>query len=221
MKRDLNPLMDALGHQFRHPELLEQALTHRSFGTAHNQRLEFLGDAILGAIISEELYRQQPNADEGSLSRMRSSLIRGETLSKLARNKKLMDYLRLGPGERSPGDSSLADTVEAIIAAIYLDSDRNTCRDCVISWYHEIIDDFSQIRAVKDAKTALQEWLQHKKLPLPQYDLLDTSTENPKRFTVICTVAKLSYRSEGVGSSRRKAEQIAAKHFLEQLREDN
>ncbi len=223
MSQALKPLMQALGHAFDNLTLLQQALTHRSFSSQHNERLEFLGDSILGFIISSELYRLHPQAKEGSLSRIRSLLVNKETLAKLSHDKKITAYLRLGPGEKKNevalSDTMLADTMEAIIGAIYLDSNIENCRHCVINWYQQTIGDIATLTPIKDAKTALQERLQAKNKALPQYTISEHGQKNSPCFTAICTVNGLPYRGKGMANSRRKAEQIAASNYLEQLNE--
>ena len=169
----LTALAQRLGYSFKNPQLLESALTHRSVGVDNNERLEFLGDAVLGFIIAHELYRRHPHAHEGDLSRLRASLVNGDILAQMAIDLGVSDYLKLGVGERKSGGkkrcSILSDALEAIVGAIYMDSDMTTCRDCVLHWYGETIDDLSQLTPIKDAKSELQEWLQARKLPLPDY----------------------------------------------------
>lgn len=217
----LAALEQTLGYTFRARALLQRALTHRSLSGANNERLEFLGDAILSAIMAEALYQQFPNAREGKLSRLRSSLVNGETLARIARTLTLSDHVRLGSGEQKSGgqfrESILSDALEAVIGAVYLDSDFNQTRQVVLTWYHACYDDLSAVEPTKDAKSRLQEWLQAKKYPLPTYDASVSGEAHQQVFAVRCTVAGLSIETEGVSSSRRKAEQIAAEKFLEQL----
>lgn len=223
MSDTLQQLSTELGHTFKNPELLIQALTHRSFDKNHNERLEFLGDATLGFIISSELFQQHKRAKEGSLSQMRASLVRRETLADLARKKGILNHLHLGPGEKKRfdelNDSILADAMEAIIGAIYLDAGIDTCRQCVINWYNEMIARISQMEAIKDSKTQLQEWLQAHRYPLPSYKTTQIGKDNSPIFKTICTVEKLPHQTEGRGNTRRKAEQLAASRYLEQLHE--
>lgn len=223
MSDTLQQLSHALGHTFKNPELLIQALTHRSFDKNHNERLEFLGDATLGFIISSELFQTHQRAKEGNLSQMRASLVKRETLADLARKKGILNHLRLGPGEKKYldelNDSILADAMEAIIGAIYLDAGFDTCRQCVINWYNEMIARISQMEAIKDNKTQLQEWLQAHRHSLPCYETVRIGKDNAPIFKTTCTVEKLPYQSEGTGNSRRKAEQLAASRYLEQLHE--
>lgn len=216
-------MTDRIRHRFRTPGLLEQALTHRSAGAPHNERLEFLGDALVNLIVAEALYAHWPRADEGALTRARAELVRESALAPIARTLDLGARLTLGPGEMKSGghrrDSILADALEAVVAAIYLDSDFPTCRDVVLPWFQDAIDALPPPHKVgKDAKTRLQEWLQGRQKPLPVYALLaETGEEHAKNFHVSCTLAQPVLVTEGVGSSRRAAEQIAAEAALERL----
>jgi len=210
------------GHRFADPALLKQALTHRSAGAPHNERLEFLGDALLGLIIAEALYARWPRADEGALTRARALLVRKPALVLLARRLNLGKYLTLGPGEMKPGghrrDSILADTVEAIIAAIYLDGGYAACREAVLPWFNDALDHLEPNKIVKDAKTRLQEWLQARHHPRPEYTLLsETGNAHARQFHVQCSIQVLDARAEARGPSRRDAEQLAAQAVLERL----
>lgn len=216
---------DRIGHRFTRPELLQQALTHRSAGAPHNERLEFLGDALVNLIVAEALYVHWPRADEGALTRARAELVRESALAPIARALELGERLTLGPGEMKSGghrrDSILADALEALVAAIYLDSDFPTCRDVVLPWFQAAIDALPPPHKVgKDAKTRLQEWLQARQKPLPVYLLLaETGEDHAKSFQVSCTLVQPPIAAEGVGSSRRAAEQAAAESVLERLQE--
>lgn len=206
-------------YTFRDAALLEQALTHRSAGTPHNERLEFLGDAILGALIAEALYGRWPTADEGTLTRARAELVRESSLAAIARELDLGARLVLGPGEMKSGghrrDSILSDALEAVIAAVYLDSDLDTCRRIVLPLFERPIVALSSGRVAKDAKTRLQEWLQARQQPLPHYELLgESGEEHAKIFLVRCSVAEAGLAAEGQGSSRRAAEQQAAEAVI-------
>lgn len=211
------------GHRFADVGLLERALTHRSAASRHNERLEFLGDALLNLFVAEALYMHWPLADEGALTRARAELVRESTLADIARQMALGERIVLGPGELKSGghrrDSILADTLEALIAAIYLDSDFSTCRAAVLPWFERIIATLPPPHRVgKDAKTRLQEWLQARQRPLPQYALLaETGEDHAKRFLVRCTLADAHLQAEGEAGSRRAAEQIAAEAMLAQL----
>ena len=218
--------MRTLGYTFKNSELLQQALTHRSAGQRNNERLEFLGDSILNLIISQQLFHQFEYATEGELTRLRSQLVKGVTLAKIALDLKLDDFLLLGLGEKLSGghrrESILADTLEAIIAAIYLDSqmDIESVRNCILSWYASRLDKLSLKELVKDPKTILQEWLQAHKQSLPIYTLTKTEGKaHEQTFHIQCEVADLSISVKGVAQSRRIAEQIAAQRVLVLLEE--
>ena len=213
----------ALGHRFRRPELLEQALRHRSAGTPHNERLEFLGDALVNLFMAEALYTQWPKVDEGALTRARAELVRESSLARIARDLELGARLTLGPGEMKSGghrrDSILADAVEALVAAIYLDSDFETCRAAVLPWFEKAMAALPPPNKVgKDAKTRLQEWLQGRQKPLPVYTLIsEEGEEHARTFRVSCTLAQPEIVAEGEGSSRRAAEQLAAEAALARI----
>jgi ribonuclease-3 len=202
--------------------LLEQALTHRSRGRRNNERLEFLGDAVLGYVISEELYRRFPQADEGQLSRLRVSLVKGVSLARLARDLDLGARLRLGTGETSGGGrhraSILADTLEALIGAIALDRGIEAAREAVHRVFAERLATLHIDAAQKDPKTRLQEYLQARRRDLPEYEELQvTGAEHARRFTVRCRLADEGREAEGEGSSRRAAEQAAAERILTEI----
>lgn len=222
-KQKLQQLAKRLGHKFRHIELLDHALCHRSVGASNNERLEFLGDAVLGLLVSVDLYCRYQDATEGDLSRMRSSLVNGETLAQIAHDFHLGEYLHLGQGERKSGGeqrtSILADAMEAIIGAIYMDAGLEVASNRVLAWYGEMVEDLSNLKVVKDAKSQLQERLQFQKMPLPTYAVSKSGKAHELTFTVVCRVKGLPYETSGTSSSRRKAEQIAAELFLERLNE--
>jgi ribonuclease-3 len=210
-----------LGYRFVDEALLELALTHRSAGRPNNERLEFLGDALVNLVVAEMLFDTRPRADEGELSRLRAQLVSEPALAERARDLQLGDALRLGSGELKSGgfrrDSILADAFEALVAAIYRDGGFTACRE----WLHGV---FAGPLAVvgppqKDPKTRLQEWLQARGLPLPHYELLaEHGEEHARRFDVACMVEQpQAARFEGHGGSRRAAEQIAAEAALEML----
>jgi ribonuclease-3 len=223
MQVSLTPLQRKLGYQFQQLELLEQALTHRSCKGKHNERLEFLGDAILSFVIAEALYQNFPKTREGDLTRMRASLVKGVTLAEIAKELSLAEFLRLGPGELKSGgfrrESILADAVEAVLGAIYLDGGESACKERILAWFGSrltVIEPGVQ----KDSKTKLQEYLQGRKLALPTYEVIDIQGEaHDQTFTVKCTVAGLQPFIAS-GSSRRKAEQDCANLILEQLSHD-
>lgn len=218
-----SPLVKRIGHGFQRPELLELALTHRSYsGKQNNERLEFLGDSLLNFIIGEALFERFPHAREGQLSRLRASLVKGTTLTKIAQTLELGPFLLLGPGELKTGgsrrDSILADSVEAIIGAIYLDGGMEACKARVLEWFGARLQTLSLDDTVKDNKTRLQEWLQGQKLPLPAYNILDVSgSSHSQSFVVECVVTDAGLRFEGKGHSRRQAEQMAAGLMLTAL----
>ncbi|ABE56045.1 RNAse III [Shewanella denitrificans OS217] len=218
--KNLARLSRTLGYEFTNQELLVQALTHRSAANKHNERLEFLGDSILSIVISDALYHQFPKATEGDLSRMRATLVKGETLTLIAKEFKLGDYLFLGPGELKSGgfrrESILADAVEAIIGAVYLDANMQACETLLLSWYKVRLDEIKPGINQKDPKTILQEYLQGYKKPLPDYQVVQVDGEaHDQTFTVECRIQDLDEVVTGVGSSRRKAEQLAAAQILE------
>lgn len=223
-KKDLQQrLLRRLGYQFDNFNLFKQALTHRSASGPHNERLEFLGDAILGMVIAEALFTKFPKTDEGKLSRLRSNMVKGKTLSVIAQEIELGDCLYLGEGEMKTGGyrrgSILADAFEALLGAIYLDSDFATIKNLILKLYQSRLDDISLDTVVKDPKTRLQEWLQSRKAELPDYELIKVSGDaHQQHFEVICKVEyKGNYVTEGEGASRRNAEQMAAEKMLNQL----
>ncbi|MEE5089700.1 ribonuclease III [Xanthomonas euvesicatoria] len=213
---------DPIGHAFADLALLAQALRHRSAGTPHNERLEFLGDGIVNLLIAEALYQRWPKADEGALTRARAELVREGALAVIGRTLNLGERLTLGPGELKSGghrrDSILADAVEAIVAAIYLDCGFERCRAVVLPWFEASLAALPVGKAEKDPKTRLQEWLQARQLPLPTYVLISESgDEHAKQFHVACILEQPVARAEGQGTSRRLAEQQAATLVIAQL----
>jgi len=219
---DLARLQRALGHQFDDQELLSTALTHCSAVGQNNERLEFLGDSILNHIIAEALYQRFPSATEGEMSRMRASLVKGDTLAEVAMELQLGDDLRLGIGERKSGgyrrSSILADALEAVAGAILLDSGVDQCRRCVLAWFSPRLQELSFGAADKDPKTRLQEYLQGRNNPLPKYELVSVQgDDHDQQFHVACRLSKPHLVVEGSGASRRKAEQNAASSALERL----
>lgn len=211
-----------IGYEFKDPTLLELALTHRSCGKRNNERLEFLGDSIVNFVIADALYARFPAAREGQLSRLRARMVKGETLAEIARELKLGDYLRLGSGELKSGgfrrDSILADATEAVMGAIYLDSDLECCRGFILRWFQARLDELDLNESLKDSKTRLQEHLQSRRLALPEYELVDVEGEaHSQTFHIRCHVTGLPAPTEGVGSSRRQAEQEAARQALVEL----
>lgn len=222
MSLSLTSLEQKLDYQFHQQEFLSQALTHRSFGPTNNERLEFLGDAILNFVIADALYQQFPTAQEGQLSRLRAHLVRGQTLAEIAREKSLGDYLVLGTGElRSGGfnrDSILSDALEAIMGAIYVDSDLDTARKKILTWFNSRFALLSLENTQKDFKTRLQEFLQARQAALPEYLVTEITGKTPHQvITVECRSELLKNAVMGKGGNRRIAEQEAAAHALQLL----
>ena len=211
------------GHAFRDAGLLEQALTHRSAGSPHNERLEFLGDALVNLIVAESLYLAWPRADEGALTRARAELVRESALAVIARDLAVGERLVLGPGEMKTGghrrDSILADAVEALVAAIHLDAGFETCKTVVLQWFAPLLAALPPPHKVgKDPKTRLQEWLQARQRNLPVYALVEeTGDDHARVFKVSCTLAEPPLNTMGEGSSRRAAEQQAAEAALQEI----
>lgn len=220
MSLPVDALCKALGYRFRRPELLVEALTHRSAPGRNNERLEFLGDSVLNCVIAAELYRLHPQANEGDLSRLRASLVKEDTLARLARGLALGEYLHLGSGELKSGGfrraSILADALEAVFGGVWQDSDFETCRRLILRLYRDQLTAMPPVQDLKDPKTRLQERLQAEQRPLPMYHVLEISGEaHAQSFKVECVLDTL--RTVAVGSSRRKAEQEAARQALERL----
>jgi ribonuclease-3 len=211
-----------LGHRFADARLLEQALTHRSRGADNYERLEFLGDGVLGCAVADELYARFPQLSEGKLTRLRASLVREEALCEVAKTLGVGEFLRLGEGELAAGPearpSILADAVEALLGAVFLDAGYDAARKIVLGAFAPLIDRLDPERPAKDAKTRLQEILQAKHRKLPQYSVVSVHGEAHKQsFEVECYVSELSLRVTGTGTSRQRAEQQAAKAMLEKL----
>jgi len=219
---DIERLKAALGHHFERPELLEEAVTHRSAPGTNNERLEFLGDAILNFVIASELFERRPQESEGILSRLRASLVNRASLANLARELELGRYLRLGSGELKSGgqrrDSILADALEAVFGAVYLDGGYEAAKRLILRLYDECLQNLPAATELKDPKTRLQEYLQATRQTLPTYSVLEISGKaHDQSFRVRCHVAENEQSTEGVGGSRRQAEQRAAEAMLEVL----
>jgi len=217
-------LQQKIQYDFVNLELLITALTHSSASSENNERLEYLGDAILNAIIAELLFNKFPKSREGELSRWRASLVSGEALAQLARQFDLGKYLKLGPGEINTGGadrkSILSCAIEAIIGAIYLDSDYSSIKKVIQIWYQDLLESLNELEKHKDSKTKLQEFLQAKHLELPNYAISEITGEAHQRnFKVTCKV--LNFTTEAAGSSRRQAEQVAAELMLNKLKKSN
>lgn len=211
-----------LGYEFGDPALLQQALRHRSAGSPHNERMEFLGDALLGAIIAETLWQRMPRSDEGELTRVRSSVVRESTLADVARSLGLGDVLLLGGGELKSGgrrrDSILADSLEAVIAAIYLDGGWQACCVHVREMFDTVIERAVAARSDKDSKTLLQEWLQSRQRPLPEYELVDTTgPDHEREFSVCCRLTDSPHSAQATAGSRKLAETEAARRLCVML----
>ena len=206
-------------YRFRDPGLLEKALTHRSAGQGNYERLEFLGDSVLDLVVAEHLLELHPKAPEGDLSRMRSRLVRGESLKDMASRLDLGQYVRLGSGERKSGGrrraSILGDALEALLGAIYLDGGYERCKNVILQLIQPAVASLPDIEELKDAKTRLQEFLQARGRPLPLYALVhESGADHDKEFTVQCALEDSDDVSSATGSSRRKAEQAAAEALL-------
>lgn len=215
-----------LQYRFRDPELLRQAFTHRSASKQNNERLEFLGDSFLNLAVARQLYDRHPSVPEGDLSRLRSALVRGATLTELGQEFDLAPQIILGPGEHSSGggrrDSILANSVEAVIGAVLLDGGFEAADACVKHLFSSRLEHLPDAGSLKDAKSKLQEWLQGRSLSLPVYTVESISGEPHRQFfVVVCEVVETSARAEGQGPSRRQAEQNAAERMLFLLNSDD
>ena len=218
----MDKLQKNISYRFKNIELLKQALTHRSVGKNNNERLEFLGDSILGCIISGELYQRFPSINEGQLSRLRTNLVKGQTLAKIAKAINLSETLVLGQGELKSGgfrrESIQADAFEAVLGAIFLDSDYLTVRSVVLKLYKDLLNDTSPEDSLKDFKTKLQELLQKKGLSLPQYELIKTKGQDHDAiFYVRCIISEYDLEVEREAKSIKIAEQACAEFLLERL----
>jgi len=216
--------LPGIPYRFSDPFLLNEALTHRSHSSSNYERLEFLGDSILNFVIADRLFELRPDDNEGSLSRLRSRVVRGETLARVARRLKLGDHLRMGEGELKSGgylrDSILADALEAILGAIYLDAGFDTAARVIRDIFESVVVDLPDAETLKDPKTRLQEWLQGRGRPLPVYELVrEEGAEHAKKFHVSCRLDDAALSATCTGTSRRKAEQAAADHLLALCRE--
>ena len=217
---DVTLLQNRLGHSFKDTALLQQALTHRSHSSLHNERLEFLGDSILNCVVASLLFDRYSKIDEGDLSRLRANLVKQQSLYEIAQRMELYQFLRLGEGELKSGGfrrpSILADTLEALFGAIFLDAGFDVARDVIRALYIPILDTVDPKTLGKDAKTLLQEYLQGKKIALPQYNVVAThGAAHNQEFEIECLVPKLDIQVFGAGGSRRAGEQAAAKRALE------
>src|SRR6478735_1257782 len=209
------PLRLKLDYTFRRPDLLRQALTHRSYGTPHNERMEFVGDAVLNCVVGATLYERFPTLPEGDLSRVRAGLVNGDTLARVARQLGIGHEILLGEGAMKSGGadraSILADALEAVFGAVYLDGGFDAASRVIVTCYAEVLRNGDPGALGKDPKTRLQEWLQARRWPVPEYAVTATSGDpHEQRFTVECRIPKLAIVTSGEGSNRRAAEQAAA-----------
>jgi ribonuclease-3 len=223
VRRSLDELYKILGYSFHNEELLRQALTHRSVRSRNNERLEFLGDSILNFVIAAHVYERYSEAPEGDLSRIRASLVNKDTLAKLGQKLQLGDFLALGAGELKSGgyrrQSILADAVEAIFGAVYLDSNISRCARFILKHYEGLLSEPVDVKFLKDPKTQLQEYLQSRQRDLPVYEMLEASGKpHAQTFKVRCSVAGMDETTVGTGKSRRRAEQEAASAMLALLK---
>ncbi|WP_119343582.1 ribonuclease III [Facilibium subflavum] len=222
MLQNLSSLYRLIGYQFKDESLANQALTHRSKNKKHNERLEFLGDAILSMIIAEKLYHQFPNEDEGNLSLLRMYLVRGKTLTDMAQHFKLGEYMVFGIGELKSGGHKrarlLEDAFEALIGAIYLDSDLDTVKRCILNWYQDKLKNLSVEEHTKDPKSRLQEYLQGTIQMKPVYQVTNIEgDDHDQTFCVEVSLGSLDQTYQGKGKSRKAAEHQAAKTALDHV----
>lgn len=223
MTNGLDELQQRLQHQFKDPALLDRALTHRSFSPEHNERLEFLGDSVLSLAVSDMLYDRLSSLPEGELSRIRANLVKQDTLHQLAVDLGLPDRVHLGEGEvRSGGNkrpSILADALEAVIGAVYLDAGFTAAQTLVHRLFHAVEITPEMQASAKDAKTELQEWLQGRRMKLPIYRVIGTlGLAHKQTFDVECEIEEFSLMERGIGNSRRAGEQAAAAAVLQKLK---
>ena len=222
--KPLLALQERIGYTFKNTSLLQQAMTHRSFGAQHYERLEYLGDAVINVIVSDLLYQALPDLPEGQLSRIRSNLVKQDSLHGLALKLGLSHCLRLGEGEAKSGGakrpSILADSLEALLGAVYLDAGYDTAQRIAKTWLEDIRVDMNMSQTAKDAKTELQEWLQARKMPLAIYTVIGTvGAAHEQTFDVECYVPSLKKTERGIGSTRRAGEQAAAQAILDTMKE--
>jgi ribonuclease-3 len=224
--RDQIEEIPGIPYRFRQTELLEQALSHRSLGQHNNERLEFLGDSVLNFVVTTRLFELRPDIDEGGLSRLRSRVVRGDTLAQTAARLQLGEFIKLGEGELKSGgfkrNSILADALEAVFGAIYLDGGIGPCVDVIRHLFDPIIVALPGAEELKDPKTRLQEKLQGDGMPLPEYVVEEESgPPHKKRFVVRCSSPAAGFSVSGTGRSRRKAEQDAARLAIELLAQNS
>lgn len=224
LPKSLLALQERIGYTFEKPALLQQAMTHRSFSSEHYERLEYLGDAVVNLVVSDLLYQALPSMTEGQLSRIRSNLVKQDSLHSLALKLGLSHCLRLGEGEAKSGGakrpSILADALEALLGAVYLDAGYETAQRIAKTWLEDIRVDMNMSQTAKDAKTELQEWLQARKMPLAVYSVIGTvGAAHEQTFDVECYVPSLKKTERGIGSTRRAGEQAAAQVILDTMKD--
>lgn len=224
VQNDLSRLCRRIGYEFKNIALLKQAMTHCSMGMTNNERFEFLGDSILSFVVANALYERFPDENEGKLSRLRAFLVKGDMLADIAAELQLGDFLYLGQGELRSGGfrraSILADALEALIAAVFLDGGMTASQALILRLYDSRLHDSVLQDSLKDHKTQLQEFLQAQKKPLPQYELLKIDgNEHDQIFHIQCTIKGVVHSTTGAASNRRKAEQQAAKDMLQHLKQ--
>lgn len=225
MNSDTSKLCREINYQFIHPDLLTLALTHRSASSKHNERAEYLGDSVLNFVVAHALYETYPNATEGELSRYRATLVKKDTLAEIARDLDLGDYIRLGSGELKSGGyrraSILADALEAIIAAVLLDTGFESAKKLILFLFDAKVKAVSG-KELKDPKSRLQEYLQSRQYDLPEYQVNSISGDpHLQHFTVNCHIPVLKIQTQGEGTSRRRAEQSAAEAALASIQENS
>jgi len=221
----INTLLKKLGYSFNDLALLDEALTHRSFTSKNNERLEFLGDGILNFVIADELFKAYPDVQEGDLSRLRATLVNKESLAVIANKLNLGDVIKLGSGELKSGGfrrpSILADAVESIFGSVYCDGGFQPARDLIVRLYADRLASPTDLQSLKDPKTQLQELLQSRRFSLPAYQVVDiTGQAHAQVFHVKCTIEKMKIEVNGEGKSRRKAEQVAADKAIQRVNEN-
>jgi ribonuclease-3 len=219
----INVLLKKLEYSFNDIELLNEALTHRSYAAKNNERLEFLGDGILNFVIAHELFKKYPDVQEGDLSRLRANLVNKESLAVIAKQLELGDVIRLGSGELKSGGfrrpSILADAVESILGAVYSDGGFEPCRELIVRLYANRLASPTDLQSLKDPKTQLQELLQSRRFALPDYQVTDiTGQAHAQVFHVRCSIKPMNIEVNGEGKSRRKAEQIAAEKAIAEVK---
>ena len=218
----ITSLLKKLAYSFDNAELLNEALTHRSYAAKNNERLEFLGDGVLNFVIADELFKRYPDVQEGDLSRLRANLVNKESLAEIAKQLDLGEVIQLGSGELKSGGfrrpSILADTVESIFGAVYSDGGFDPCRDLIVRLYEKRLASPTDLQSLKDPKTQLQELLQSRRFALPDYQVVNiTGQAHAQVFHVKCSIEKMNIKVDGEGKSRRKAEQVAAEKAIAEV----